>query len=94
MYINKLDDIVDKYKSAYHNTIKMKILDIKTSIYIASSKEINNKDPKFKIGDIIVNCVHFCIFFVIKEIKSLCCRHMLLLILMENKFLKLFIKKY
>ena len=47
----------------------MKIVDIKTSIYIASSKEIDNKDPKFKIGDIIVNCVHFCIFFVIKRNK-------------------------
>ena len=31
----------------------MKPVDVKPSIYIDSSKEINNKDPKFKIGDIV-----------------------------------------
>ena len=54
MYIDKLDDIVNKYKNTYHNTIKKKLVDVKPSIYIDSSKEINNnKDPKFKIGDIV-----------------------------------------
>ena len=27
--------------------------DIKASLFIDSSKEINHKDPKFKIGDIV-----------------------------------------
>ena len=31
----------------------MKPVDIKSSTYIDSSKEINNIDPKFKIGDIV-----------------------------------------
>ena len=31
----------------------MKPLDVKSSIYIDSSKEINDEDPKFKIGDIV-----------------------------------------
>ena len=31
----------------------MKPADVKSSTYIDSSKEINNKDPKFKIGDIV-----------------------------------------
>ena len=30
----------------------MQPVDIKSSTYIESSKEINDKDPKFKIGDI------------------------------------------
>ena len=30
----------------------MKPVDIKPSTYIDSSKEINNQDPKFKIGGI------------------------------------------
>ena len=30
----------------------MKPVDVKSSTYIDSSKEINNEDPKFKIGDI------------------------------------------
>ena len=31
----------------------MKPVNVKSSTYIDSSKEINEKDPKFKIGDII-----------------------------------------
>ena len=33
-----------------HSTIKMKPADVKSSTYIDSSEEINNKDPKFKVG--------------------------------------------
>ena len=53
MYINKLDQIVNKYNSTYHSTIKMKHADVKSSAYINTSKEINDKDPKFKIGYIV-----------------------------------------
>ena len=52
VYINKLDDIVTKYNNTYHSTIKMKPVDVKSSTYIDSSKEINDKDPKFKIYDV------------------------------------------
>ena len=31
----------------------MKPVDIKSSTYIDSSKKISDKDPKFKIGDIV-----------------------------------------
>ena len=50
-YIDKLDDIVNKYNNTYHSTIKMKPADIKSNTYINSSEEINDKNPKFKIGD-------------------------------------------
>ena len=53
MYIDKLDDIVNKYNNTYHSTLKMKLADVKSSTYIDSSKEINNEDPIFKIGDIV-----------------------------------------
>ena len=53
VYIDKLDDIVNKYNNTYHRTIKMKPVDIKPSTYIDYSKEINDEDPKFKIGDIV-----------------------------------------
>ena len=53
VYIDKLDDIVNKYNNTYHSTIKMKPIDVKLNTYIDSSKEINNKEPKFKIGDIV-----------------------------------------
>ena len=51
VYIDKLDDIVDKYNNTYHTTIKMKPIDVKDNTYINSDKEINNKDTKFKVGD-------------------------------------------
>ena len=31
----------------------MKSVDVKSNTYITSSKELNDKDPKFKIGDIV-----------------------------------------
>ena len=53
VYIDKLDDIVNKYNNKYHKSIKMKPVDVKSSICIDSSKEINDKDPRFKAGDIV-----------------------------------------
>ena len=53
VYIDKLDDIVNKYNNTYHSIIKMKPVDVKLIIYIDSSNEINNKDPKSKIGDTV-----------------------------------------
>ena len=40
MYIDKLDNIVNKYNNTYYKTIKMKPADVKLSTYIDSSKEI------------------------------------------------------
>ena len=51
IYIAKLGDIVNKHNNTYHSTIKMKPVDVKSNTYIDSGKEINEKDPKFKIGD-------------------------------------------
>ena len=51
LYIDKLDDIMDEYNNTYHTTIKMKPIDVKDNTYINTDKEINNKDPKFKVGD-------------------------------------------
>ena len=53
VYIDKLDDIVNRYNNIYHRTIEMKPVDVKSNTYINSSKEINDNDPKFKIGDIV-----------------------------------------
>ena len=53
VYIDKLDDIVNKYSNTYNSTIKIKPADGKWNAYIDSSKGIINKDPKFKIGDTV-----------------------------------------
>ena len=49
VYIDKLDDVVNEYNNTYHTTIKMKPIDVKDNTYINTDKEINNKDPKFKL---------------------------------------------
>ena len=82
VYIDKLNDIVHKYNNTYHRTIKMKPVDVKSNTYIESSKEINNKDPKFEIGDTVRILDYENIFvkcytpnwyeevFVIKKVKN------------------------
>ena len=54
VYIDKLNDIVNKYNNKYHSSAtKMRPVDVKSNTYINSSKEINDKNPKFKISDIV-----------------------------------------
>ena len=53
VYVDKLGDIVNKYNNTYYSVIKIKPFDVKSSIYFDSNNEINDKDPKFKIADIV-----------------------------------------
>ena len=53
MYIEKTDDIVNKCNNTYDSTIEMKPVDVKSNTYVNFSKKINNKDPQFKIADIV-----------------------------------------
>ena len=53
VYIDKLEDIDNKNNNIYHNTIKMSPFDLKSNTYIKFSKESNDKDPKFKIDDVV-----------------------------------------
>ena len=55
VYIDKLDDIVNKYSNTYHRTIKMKVVDVKGSIYIDFNKENNKQGPKFKVSDVRIS---------------------------------------
>ena len=83
----------------------MKPADVKSSIYINSSKKINDKDSKFKVGDIVGISKYRNIFpkalfqislkniLWLKKLKILCRGHMLLVILTEKKFLERFTKK-
>ena len=51
MYIDKLDYIINEYNNVYPRTIRMKPIEVKDNTYIGSIKEVNDKDPKFKVGD-------------------------------------------
>ena len=51
VYIDKLDDIVNKCNDTYHRTIKMKLVNLSPKIY-NDFNEKNNKGPlKFSVGD-------------------------------------------
>ena len=82
VYIDKADDIVNEYNNRYHTTIKIELIDVKDNTYINTDKEINNKDPKFKVGDCVRISKYKNIFtkgytpnwseevFVIKKVKN------------------------
>ena len=82
VYVDKFDGIVNEYNSTYHRTIKMKPIDVKDNTYIDFGKEVNDNDPKFKVGDHVRISKYKNIFakgytpnwseevFVIKEIKG------------------------
>ena len=46
-------DILHKCNNTHYITIKMKPSDVKSNIPFGSSKEINNKNPKFEITYIV-----------------------------------------
>ena len=82
VYTDKLDDTVNECNNTYHRTIKMKPVDVKDNTYIDSNKEVNDKDPKFKVGDHVRISKYKNIFakgytpnwseevFVIKKVKN------------------------
>ena len=49
--VDKLNDIVNECKNTYDKTINIKPVDIKSNKYVNSSKEVNDKNPTFKICD-------------------------------------------
>ena len=109
-YIDKLDDMVSEYSNTNHRRIKMKPVDVKDdtcidSTELHSKKEVNYKNPKFKVGHHVRISKHKNIFakgytpnwseevFVIKKLKIQFHGHMLLMILMVKKLLEHFMKK-
>ena len=51
VYTDKLDDNVGEHNNTYHRTIKIKPADVKDNKSIDFKKDVNDKDPKFKVGD-------------------------------------------
>ena len=51
MYIDKSDDIVNKYNNIYHRTTKMKRVHVTSNTYIGFHKESNKEGPKFNVDD-------------------------------------------
>ena len=105
VYIDILDDIMGEYNNTYHITIKMKPVDIKDNTYTDFEKEVNDKHPKFKVGDHVRISKYKNIFakgytpnwseelLLLVKLKMQFHGHMLLMISMVKKSLEHFMKK-
>ena len=105
MFIDQLDNTVNKYNITCDSTIKIKSVDVKIIKYLDFFIENNDKDPKFKVGDDVRILILLFFFFPntlqmrvkkflwLKKLKALCLGHMLLVILMVKKLLEHFAKK-
>ena len=51
VYIDVLNDIVNRYNNTVHKTIKMKPIDVTGDSYVEYNEEANKKNPKFKVND-------------------------------------------
>ena len=104
VYTYKLNDIVNEYNNTYHRAIKMKPIDVKDNTYIDSIKQVNDNDPKFKVGNHVRISKYKNTFakdytpnwseevLTISEIKIQFHGHMLLMISMVKKLLEHFMK--
>ena len=81
VYIDVLNDIVNKYKSTVHKTIKMKRIDVMGDSYVEHNEDFNKKGPKFKVNDHVRTSKYKNIFakgyvpnwsevFIVNEIKN------------------------
>ena len=82
VYIDKLDNMVNKCKNTYHSTIKMKSVDVNSSTYTDFNKENKKEDLKFEVSDYVRISKYKNIFvkgyipnwheegFVIKKVKN------------------------
>ena len=50
VYFEVLEDIVNKYNSTVHRSIKIEPIDVTSDCYAEYNEDSNEKDPKFKVG--------------------------------------------
>ena len=53
VYFDVFNDIVNKYNSTVHRTIKMKPIHITSDSYPEYNVDSNEKDPGFNVGDYV-----------------------------------------
>ena len=51
VYIDKLNDIVGERDNTFHRAIKMNPVDVRDNTYSDLKKEVNDKHPKFRVGE-------------------------------------------
>ena len=102
VYIDKLDDLVNKYNNTYHSTIKMKPVDVKSNTHITLVKKLMKKLKLVILVEYqsIKTFLQKAMFqislkksLLLQKIKILFHGHMLLAVLKATKLLERFTKK-
>ena len=105
VYTDILNNIVNKYKNTCCNTDKMNSIDLKSITYIDFGIENNDKNPKFRVADLVRLLKYKNIFakgyvpnwservFVIKKVKNTVAWTYVICDLMVKKMLERFMKK-
>ena len=82
VYIDVLNDKVNKYNNTVHKTIKMKLIDVTGDSYVEYNEDSNKQGPKFEVNDHVRISNHKNIFvkgyvpnwseevFIVNEIKN------------------------
>ena len=83
VYIDELDDTVNEYNT-YHRTIKVKPVEVKDNTYIDFKKEVNDKDPKFKVEDHVR--IPNAKIFLLKDTHEIDLKKFLLLVKFQVRF--------
>ena len=60
VYIDVLNDIVNKYNNTIHRTIKIKPIDVTNDSYVEYNEKSNKKGPKLKVNDHVRIQKYFC----------------------------------
>ena len=89
IYFNVLDDIVDKYNSTVHRTIKMKSIEVTDDYYAEYNEDASNKKKILNLKLVTMLEFQDIKTFLLKDILQIGQKKFLLLIKLKIQFLGL-----
>ena len=84
VYLDVLNNLVDKCNNRFHRTMEMKPIDVKSDSYAEHNVDSNEKDPKYKVGDHVRNSSKN--FFLLNDILQIGQKKSLLLVKLKKQF--------
>ena len=84
VYLDVLNNLVDKCNNTFHRTMEMKPIDVKSDSYAEHNVDSNEKDLKYKVGDHVRNSSKN--FFLLNDILQIGQKKSLLLVKLKKQF--------
>ena len=84
VYLDVLNNLVDKCNNTFRRTMEMKPIDVKSDSYAEHNVDSNEKDPKYKVGDHVRNSSKN--FFLLNDILQIGQKKSLLLVKLKKQF--------